>query len=182
MQAGDAEIVALIGADTTTSTASAAPSRPSASSPTTAVYPYGAGGPNASFAFLTDRYMREFGARREDFGRLCIAQRENALAVPHAMMKRPLTMEQYLNARPIAEPLRLFDCVMPCAGAEACLVMTQDRRGLLAFPAPPSSEPSSATTPSPDDPIQYRGGWAVDAGSSTTGPDSARRHRPRAGL
>ena len=34
-----------------------------------AVYPYGSGGPNSSFAFLTDHYMTEFGAEREDFGR-----------------------------------------------------------------------------------------------------------------
>ena len=37
-------------------------------------------------------------------------------------------MEEYLNARPIAEPIRLFDCVMPCAGAEGFLVMTRRAR------------------------------------------------------
>ena len=39
----------------------------------------------------------------------------------------PLTLEQYLDARPIAEPIHLFDCVMPCAGAEAFLVMSEER-------------------------------------------------------
>ena len=33
-------------------------------------------------------------------------------------------MEEYLAARPIAEPLHLFDCVMPCAGAEGFLVLS----------------------------------------------------------
>ena len=83
-----------------------------------AVYPYGSGGPNASFAFLTDHYMRTTGATREDFGKLCVAQRQNALSIPHALFKKPLTLAEYLDARPIAEPLHLFDCVMPCAGGE----------------------------------------------------------------
>src|SRR3546814_19983622 len=50
-----------------------------------AVYPYGAGGPNASFALLTKNYMRPTGATREDFGQLCVAQRANDLRYPHAI-------------------------------------------------------------------------------------------------
>ena len=52
-----------------------------------AVLPYGSGGPNASFAFLTSYYMREYGATREDFGKLCVAQRENALTYPQPCSK-----------------------------------------------------------------------------------------------
>ena len=163
VQAGDAEIVALIGADTNHVDSFRRTVATFSQFANDAVYPYGAGGPNASFAFLTDHYMKEFGARREDFGRLCIAQRDNALAVPHAMMKRPLTMEQYLGARPIAEPLRLFDCVMPCAGAEACLVMTEDRARSLGIPFASVLATIERHNAFPDDPIQYRGGWALDA-------------------
>ena len=54
-------------------TRSATPSASSRASPRTP-YPYGAGGPNASFALLTAHYMRESGATREDFGKLCVAQ------------------------------------------------------------------------------------------------------------
>ena len=164
VEAGDAEIVALIGADTNHVDSFRRTVATFSQFANDAVYPYGAGGPNASFAFLTDHYMKEFGAMREDFGRLCIAQRDNALAVPHAMMKRPLTMEQYLSARPIAEPLRLFDCVMPCAGAEACLVMTEDRARALGIPCAALLATIERHNAFPDDPIQYRGGWAVDAG------------------
>ncbi len=164
VQAGDAEIVALIGADTNHVDSFRRTVATFSQFANDAVYPYGAGGPNASFAFLTDHYMKEFGARREDFGRLCIAQRDNALPVSHAMMKRPLTMEQYLDARPIALPLRLFDCVMPCAGAEACLVTTGDRARSLGLPCAPVLATIERHNAFPDDPIQYRGGWAVDAG------------------
>jgi hypothetical protein len=71
--------------------------------------------------------MRTFGATRADFGRIAVAQRANALANPNALFKVPLTIEQYLDARPIAAPIHLFDCVMPCAGAEAFLVMSEQR-------------------------------------------------------
>ena len=127
-----------------------------------AVYPYGSGGPNASFAFLTDYYMRKYGAKREDFGKLCVAQRANALKFPYALMRKPLTLEEYLTARPIAEPLRLFDCVMPCAGAEAFLVIRRgeaEKLGLRYARILATIERHNAF---PDDPMQYRGGWALD--------------------
>ena len=162
VQAGDAEIVACIGADTNHVDTFRQTVATFSQFANDAVYPYGSGGPNSSFAFLTDHYMREFGAQREDFGRLCIAQRENALPVPHAMMKRPLTMEQYLEARVIAEPLRLFDCVMPCAGAEAYFVMTVDRAKSLGLTYATILSTIERHNAFPDDPIQYRGGWAMD--------------------
>jgi acetyl-CoA acetyltransferase len=127
-----------------------------------AVYPYGSGGPNASFAFLTSYYMRTFGARREDFGKLCVAQRDNALRFPHALFKKPLTLEEYLNARPIAEPLRLFDCVMPCAGAEAFLVMRRQRALDLGLRGAAVLGTMERHNSFPDDPIQMRGGWVLD--------------------
>jgi acetyl-CoA acetyltransferase len=162
VQAGDAEIVACIGADTNHVDTFRQTVATFSQFANDAVYPYGSGGPNSSFAFLTDHYMREFGAQREDFGRLCIAQRENALPVPHAMMKRPLTMEQYLEARVIAEPLRLFDCVMPCAGAEAYFVMTVDRAKSLGLTYATILSTIERHNAFPDDRIQYRGGWAMD--------------------
>ncbi|MEM7250334.1 MAG: thiolase family protein [Pseudomonadota bacterium] len=127
-----------------------------------AVYPYGSGGPNASFAFLTDHYMQRYGATREDFGKLCIAQRDNALRFPPALMKRRLSMTQYLGARLIAEPLRLFDCVMPCAGAEAFLVMKRDRAEDLGLPYVRILSSIERHNAFPEDPIQMRGGWALD--------------------
>ena len=99
-----------------------------------AVYPLGGGGPNGSFALLTAYYMRQYGIAAADFGKLCVAQRDNALKYPHALLRKPLTLDEYLNARPIADPLRLFDCVMPCAGAEGFLVMTEDRARSLDLP------------------------------------------------
>ena len=162
VQAGDANYVACVGGDTNHVYSFRDNVSNFSQFARDAVYPYGSGGPNASFAFLTDYYMRHYGAAREDFGKLCIAQRDNALGFPHALMKRPLTMEQYLDARLIAEPLRLFDCVMPCAGGEGFLVMRRaeaEARGLPYARILGSIERHNAF---PDDPIQMRGGWAMD--------------------
>jgi len=71
-------------------------------------------------------------------------------------------MEQYLAARPIADPLALFDCVMPCAGAEALLVMREETArslGLASARVLATIERHNAYS---DDAIQLRGGWAMD--------------------
>jgi acetyl-CoA acetyltransferase len=162
VESGDAAVVACVAADTnqvgTFRTTLGSFSRFAQD----AVYPYGAGGPNASFAFLTAHYMRTFGARREDFGKLCVAQRSNALSNPHALFKKPLTLSEYMEARPVAEPLHLFDCVMPCAGAEAFLVMRRERARDLALSGATVLATLERHNAFPDDPIQFRGGWALD--------------------
>lgn len=162
VQAGDAEIVACVAGDTNHIDSFRSLLSSFSRFAMDASYPYGYGGPNASFALLTDRYMTLYGAERADFGRLCVAQRANALRYPHAVMKKPLTLDDYLRARPIADPLALFDCVMPVAGAEAFLVMTEDeaaRRGLPAVRITSAIERHNAFA---EDPIQLRGGWEMD--------------------
>ena len=127
VQAGDADIVACVGADTNHVDSFRLMLGGFSHFARDASYPYGAGGPNSIFAFITDHYMRAFGARREDFGRIAVAQRSNALANPNALFRKPLTLDEYMSARVIAEPLHLYDCVMPCAGGEAFLVMCEER-------------------------------------------------------
>jgi acetyl-CoA acetyltransferase len=162
VQAGDADIVACIAADTNHVDSFRLTLSNFSMFARDAVYPYGAGGPNASFAFLTDHYMRTYGATREDFGKLCVAQRDNALKNPLAIFKKPLKLAEYLNARPIAEPLGLFDCVMPCAGADAFLVMRTERARALGLPYVRLLGTIERHNGFPDDPIQFRGGWAMD--------------------
>ncbi|MFN0304562.1 MAG: thiolase family protein [Burkholderiales bacterium] len=162
VQAGDADIVACIAGDTSHTDSFRLTLANFSMFARDAVYPYGAGGPNASFAFLTSYYMRTYGAKREDFGKMCVAQRSNALNNPQALFKKPLTLDEYLDARPIAEPLRLFDCVMPCAGGEGFLVMTKTRAEDLGLPYVRILGTIERHNGFPADPIQMRGGWAVD--------------------
>lgn len=162
VQAGDADVVACIGADTNHPDSFRQSLANFSRFAQDAVYPMGAGGPNASFALLTRHYMQRYGATREDFGRICVSQRENALKNPHALMRKPLTIEDYLGARAIAAPVHLFDCVMPCAGAEAFLVMREETakaQGLAYAHVTSAIERHHGFT---QDPIQSRGGWAAD--------------------
>jgi acetyl-CoA acetyltransferase len=162
VQAGDAEIVACIAGDTVNETSFRDLLANFSSFARDAVYPYGAGGPNASFALIADAYMRATGATREDFGKLAVAQRANARRNPLALLRGELTMAQYLAARPIAEPLHLFDCVMPCAGADGLLVMPEARARHHRLPYVRVLGTIERHNAFPDDPVQLRGGWDMD--------------------
>jgi acetyl-CoA acetyltransferase len=162
VQAGDADVVACIAGDTNHVDSFRLTLANFSQFARDAGYPYGAGGPNASFAFLTSYYMQKHGATREDFGKLCVAQRANALKFPLALFKKPLSMDEYLGARPIAEPLHLFDCVMPCAGAEAFLVLREDRAKSLGMAYARLRGTIERHNAFASDPVQMRAGWALD--------------------
>ncbi len=165
VQAGDADIVACIGADTNDVHSFRLMIANFSQFARDAVYPYGSGGPNASFALLTAFYMREYGVRREDFGKLCVAQRDNALQYPFALFDKPLTLAQYMAAREITDPLHLFDCVMPCAGAEGFLVMRIERAEQLGLPYARILGTIERHNAFAEDPIQMRAGWVMDRDS-----------------
>ncbi|MDP3084119.1 MAG: thiolase family protein, partial [Rubrivivax sp.] len=162
VQAGDADIVACVAADTNQVDSFRQMLGNFSQFARDATYPYGSGGPNAIFAFITAHYMRRFGATRADFGRIAVAQRANALASGSRLFKKALTLDDYLAARAIAAPIHLFDCVMPCAGAEAFLVMSETRArdlGLRFATLRGAIERHNAYS---DDPVMERGGWRVD--------------------
>ncbi len=162
VQAGDADIVACVAGDTNHVDSFRRMLSSFSRFAQDASYPYGAGGPNACFALLTDHYMSAYGATREDFGRICVAQRDNALRNQHAVMKKPLTMDQYLGARMISDPIALFDCVMPVSGAEAFLVMREEDARAAGLPYAHIRGSIERHNAFPEDPIQMRGGWAMD--------------------
>jgi acetyl-CoA acetyltransferase len=162
VQSGDADVVACIAGDTNHTDSFRLNLATFSQFARDAVYPYGSGGANASFAFLTAYYMRTYGATPEDFGKICVAQRANALQFPHALLKKPLTLDEYRNARLIADPLRLYDCVMPCAGADAFLVLHRAAAEQLGLPYARVLGTIERHNAFPDDPVQYRGGWALD--------------------
>jgi len=161
VQAGDASIVACIAADTNPKDGFKDLVANFSRASTDGVYPYGAGGPTSVFALLTQQYMQEYGVTRRDIGALCIAQRKNAKDVPHAIHRKPLTLDAYLEAKMIAEPLCIYDCVMPIGGAEAFLVMSEDKAKALGLPY--ATVLSSIETHNAffEDSSPLRGGWEL---------------------
>ena len=88
---------------------------------------YGYGGPNTLMALIQRLHMAQYGTTLEQIGKIAMAQRENALNNPQALFRVPMSYEDYLNSRMISDPIRLFDCVMPCSGAE-CLVLASEEK------------------------------------------------------
>lgn len=162
VQSGDAEIVACVSGDTNGIDSFRQGNANFSRFARDAVYPMGAGGPNESFAFLTDYYMRNYGATPADFGKMCVDQRTNALKFPHALFKVPLTLDQYLNARMVSDPIRLFDCVMPCAGAEGFLVLRRELAEELGLKYARILATIERHNSFQSDPVQFRGGWALE--------------------
>ena len=85
------------------------------------------GGPNALFALLTRHHMKVHGLDRSDYGLLCIAQREWARRNPLAVYRSELTLDEYLCAPVVADPLCRYDCVPVVSGANALVLTRGDR-------------------------------------------------------
>ena len=85
------------------------------------------GGPNSLFAMLTNRHAEKHGLTARDYGALCVAQREWASLNPGAVYRAPLTLDDYLAAPRVADPLGRFDCVPVVCGANAVVVTRADR-------------------------------------------------------
>ena len=96
--------------------------------------PSGLMGPGQMFAVLAMRHMHLYGTRREHFAEVAISQRENAIRRETSLMKVPLTLDDYFNARLIAEPLCLYDFCLECDGAVAVVTTSLERAKDLRHP------------------------------------------------
>jgi acetyl-CoA acetyltransferase len=78
-------------------------------------------------ALIQRLHMENYGTTLDQIGKIAVAQRENALNNPQALLREPMTMQDYLNSRMISDPIRLFDCVMPCSGAECVILASEEK-------------------------------------------------------
>jgi acetyl-CoA acetyltransferase len=89
--------------------------------------PLGHGGPNGVYALVTSRQMKAYGLEKSDYGHIAVAQRAWAAKNPFAVYRTPMTMEEYLAAPLVADPLSRYDCVPVVAGAQAIVIAHPDR-------------------------------------------------------
>ncbi|HEV8307507.1 MAG TPA: thiolase family protein [Methylomirabilota bacterium] len=122
--------------------------------------PYGMGGTNGLFAMVERRHRYEFGTTREQLGKLAVTQRRNAALNPNALLRTPLTLEEYLTARLIADPLRLYDCVLPCSGGDAVVVTSARRARRLGRRPIRILAGDERTNYRAKDLVMLEGGWA----------------------
>jgi len=96
--------------------------------------PYGLVSPVQQLATLTRRYMHEYGATSAQFARVAVTQRANAARNPRAFFRDPITVDDVLSSRMIADPLHLLDCSLETDGACAVIVTTAERARDLKQP------------------------------------------------
>jgi acetyl-CoA acetyltransferase len=95
--------------------------------------PYGASIPG-SYAMIAKRHMHEYGTTREQLAHVAVTTRQHALLHPNAHMKKPLTIEDVLNAKPIADPFTIFDCCLISDAGGAFIVTSAERAKDLQSP------------------------------------------------
>lgn len=96
--------------------------------------PFGATSAAHTLAQNAQRHFHRYGTTRETLGWIALNQRANAELNPTAVYRDPLTMQDYLEARPVTTPFGLYDCDVPCDGAVAVLVSAIDTTPDLAKP------------------------------------------------
>jgi len=114
-------------------------------------YPHGLSTPAGFVAMVARRYMHEYGATSEDFGRIAVVDRKHAAVNPAAFFHgKPITLEEHQASRWIAEPLHLLDCCQESDGGQAVVVTTPERARDL-----PHKAVSVAAAASGSGPDQY---------------------------
>ncbi|MCU0668928.1 MAG: lipid-transfer protein [Myxococcota bacterium] len=90
--------------------------------------PFGLMTPASWVAMQAQRYLHEYGATTEDFGRVSVACRRHAATNPVAWFHgKPITLEEHQASRWIVRPLRLLDCCQESDGAVAIVVTSPER-------------------------------------------------------
>jgi acetyl-CoA acetyltransferase/uncharacterized OB-fold protein len=97
--------------------------------------PFGAMSAANWIAMNANQYLHRYGAPREMLGLIAVNGRANAGLNPAAIYREPMTMDDYLSARPITSPFGLYDCDVPCDGSIAVIVSDASVAADLPRPA-----------------------------------------------
>lgn len=127
IETGQAEVVALVYGNNGRSSAMAYGGEAFPNS--TSIYNHyqGMTSPGAAVAMMYRRYQHEFGIADGALANFAINNRRNAALNAGAVMRNPITVDDYMAARFIAAPLRMLDyCIINDGGV--CLIMTTMER------------------------------------------------------
>jgi acetyl-CoA acetyltransferase len=87
------------------------------------------------FATIAQRHMAEYGTTVEQLGAVAVSTRRHANHTPGAFFHdRPLTLQQYLDSPPLADPLRKEDCCLISDGGGAFVMTSTERARALPQP------------------------------------------------
>lgn len=92
--------------------------------------PAGAVAAIPSYAMAAQRYRHQYGLDEETLAKIAVHQRDNAQHHPDAIFHgKSITIDEVMQSKYIADPIKLLEIVMPCAGGCA-LLLTSNRRAL----------------------------------------------------
>ncbi len=89
--------------------------------------PWGLTSQGALYALMYRRYMELHGTSEADLGQVAVAQRQWAAGNPNAVMRKPITIDDYLASAYVAEPLHIYDYCMINDGGVALIIAEKDR-------------------------------------------------------
>ncbi|MGH7850143.1 MAG: thiolase family protein [Thermodesulfobacteriota bacterium] len=98
-------------------------------------FPYGLTTPGG-YALAARRYLHDFGATREHLAAVAVTMRKHAALKENAMNKEPLTIEEVMSSRVIADPLTKYDCSIISDGGAAFIVTTEAKAKELGIKNP----------------------------------------------
>jgi acetyl-CoA acetyltransferase len=87
-----------------------------------------------AYAMAAQRHMHTYGTKPEDLAEIAVAARYHASMNPKAQYRDPITVDDVLNSRWVAEPLHLLDCCVVSDGGGAFVVTTKERARDLPKP------------------------------------------------
>jgi acetyl-CoA acetyltransferase len=88
--------------------------------------PYGPSIPGA-YAMVAQRYMYEYGLTREQLAQVAVTTRRHASLHPNSHMKQPITIDDVIGSKSIADPLNILDCCLISDAAGAFIVTSAER-------------------------------------------------------
>lgn len=77
-------------------------------------------------AMLMRRYLRDFGVRHEDLMPFAVNAHRNAMSSPHALLKKPVSLDEAMASPVVADPIKLYDCSPICDGAASIVLASEE--------------------------------------------------------
>lgn len=78
-------------------------------------------------AIFAKAHMRKYGTTEEQMAIVSVKNHKNASKNPKALFTKPVSLEEVMNSKKIAEPIKLLDCSAPCDGSSAVLLVAEEK-------------------------------------------------------
>ena len=90
--------------------------------------PHGNIAQNAGYAMIAQRYAAEFGHDERALAKIAADQRRSANRNPDAVFRDvPITIDDVLASKVVADPIHVLEIVMPCQGGAAMVITSKER-------------------------------------------------------